>query len=136
MVQKIAAFAFIVLVIVVLTWIVTALLNNILKSLKLGPSESISRRCFWFIKRVVNCSDYDARCRVLGLKALHIGDNPNLSKHFCLTRLGRWSFLKRLQARRCHISSLKDTHVSSDSSPKISSKNAEGQGESTNNPFY
>ena len=37
-VQKIAAFAFIVLLIVVLTWIVTALLNRILKSLKLGPS--------------------------------------------------------------------------------------------------
>ena len=32
-VQKIAAFAFIVLVIVVLTWIITALLNKILKSL-------------------------------------------------------------------------------------------------------
>ena len=32
-VQKIAAFAFIVLVIIVLTWIVTALLNQILKTL-------------------------------------------------------------------------------------------------------
>ena len=41
-VQKIAAFAFIVLVIIVLTWIVTALLNQILKTLKLGPLNRLA----------------------------------------------------------------------------------------------
>ncbi len=41
-VQKIAAFAFIVLVIIVLTWIVTALLNGILKTLKLGPLNRLA----------------------------------------------------------------------------------------------
>ena len=41
-VQKIAAFAFIVLVIIVLTWIVTAILNQILKTLKLGPLNRLA----------------------------------------------------------------------------------------------
>ncbi|MBJ8451927.1 CvpA family protein [Acinetobacter bereziniae] len=41
-VQKIAAFAFIVLVIIVLTWIATAILNQILKSLKLGPLNRLA----------------------------------------------------------------------------------------------
>ena len=41
-VQKIAAFAFIVLIIIVLTWIVTALLNGILNTLKLGPLNRLA----------------------------------------------------------------------------------------------
>lgn len=41
-VQKIAAFAFVVLIIVVLTWIVTALLNRILKTFKLGPLNRLA----------------------------------------------------------------------------------------------
>ena len=42
-VQKIAAFAFIVLIIVVCIWIVSALLNGLLKSLKLGWGYSIQK---------------------------------------------------------------------------------------------
>ncbi len=49
-VQKIAAFAFIVLLIVVLTWIVTALLNRILKSLKLGPLNRLAGGVFGSLK--------------------------------------------------------------------------------------
>ena len=49
-VQKIAAFAFIVLVIVVLTWIITALLNKILKSLKLGPLNRLAGGAFGSLK--------------------------------------------------------------------------------------
>ncbi len=41
-VQKIAAFAFIVLVIIVLTWIVTAFLNKVLTTLKLGPLNRLA----------------------------------------------------------------------------------------------
>jgi len=41
-VQKIAAFAFIVLIIIVLTWIVTAFLNGVLKTLKLGPLNRLA----------------------------------------------------------------------------------------------
>ena len=104
-VQKIAAFAFIVLVIVVLTWIVTALLNNILKSLKLGPLNRLAGGAFGSLK---------------GLLIVLI------------TMQGVGSWVESSPYWR----QSKDTHVSSDSSPKISSKNAEGQGESTNNPFY
>ena len=41
-VQKIAAFAFIVMLIIVLTWMITALLNRILKTLKLGPLNRLA----------------------------------------------------------------------------------------------
>ena len=41
-VQKIAAFAFIILIIIVLTWIVTFILNRILKTLKLGPLNRLA----------------------------------------------------------------------------------------------
>lgn len=49
-VQKIAAFAFIVLIIVVLTWIVTAVLNGVLKSLKLGPLNRLAGGAFGTLK--------------------------------------------------------------------------------------
>lgn len=49
-VKKIAAFAFIVLVIVVLTWIVTAVLNGVLKSLKLGPLNRFAGGAFGTLK--------------------------------------------------------------------------------------
>ncbi len=67
-VQKIAAFAFIVLVIVVLTWIVTALLNKILKSLKTRTIKPFSGWCFWFFKRFIDCTDYHAGDWSLGGK--------------------------------------------------------------------
>ena len=49
-VQKIAAFAFIVLMIVVLTWVVTAVLNRVLKTLKLGPLNRLAGGAFGTLK--------------------------------------------------------------------------------------
>ena len=49
-VQKIAAFAFIVLIIVVCTWIVSAVLNRLLKSLKLGPLNRLAGSAFGSLK--------------------------------------------------------------------------------------
>lgn len=49
-VQKIAAFAFIALIIIVLTWIVTAILNGLLKSLKLGPFNRLAGGAFGSLK--------------------------------------------------------------------------------------
>jgi membrane protein required for colicin V production len=49
-VQKIAAFAFIVLVIIVLTWLATALLNGLLSSLKLGPLNRLAGGAFGTLK--------------------------------------------------------------------------------------
>ncbi|ESK40152.1 hypothetical protein P256_00592 [Acinetobacter nectaris CIP 110549] len=41
-VQKIAGFAFVVLVVMALTWLVSAILNKLLKSLKLGPLNRLA----------------------------------------------------------------------------------------------
>lgn len=41
-VQKIAAFVFIIMLIIVLTWIATTILNRILKTLKLGPLDRLA----------------------------------------------------------------------------------------------
>lgn len=49
-VQKIAAFAFIVLIIVVLTWIVSGMLNRVLKTLKLGPLNRLAGGAFGSLK--------------------------------------------------------------------------------------
>lgn len=49
-VQKIAAFAFIVLFIVVCTWVVTAILNRVLKTLKLGPINRVAGGAFGALK--------------------------------------------------------------------------------------
>lgn len=49
-VQKIAAFAFIVLIIVVCTWIFSAFLNGLLKSLKLGPLNRLAGGAFGSLK--------------------------------------------------------------------------------------
>ena len=49
-VQKIAAFAFIVLVIVVCVWLVSALLSGLLKSLKLGPINRLAGGAFGTLK--------------------------------------------------------------------------------------
>ena len=49
-VQKIAAFAFIVLVIVACTWLISAILNALLKSLKLGPLNRLAGGAFGSLK--------------------------------------------------------------------------------------
>lgn len=49
-VQKIAAFAFIVLMIVVMTWLVSGLLNKILKKIKLGPLNRLAGGVFGSLK--------------------------------------------------------------------------------------
>lgn len=49
-VQKIAGFAFIVLIIVVLTWIVSGMLNRVLKTLKLGPLNRLAGGAFGSLK--------------------------------------------------------------------------------------
>ena len=134
-VQKIAAFAFIVLVIVVLTWIVTALLNNILKSLKLGPLNRLAGGAFGSLKGLL----------IVLITMQGVGSWVESSPYWrqskfvqTLLPYAPWAMELSKEAASeamSHIKS-KDTHVSSDSSPKISSKNAEGQGESTNKPCY
>ena len=49
-VQKIAAFACVALIIVVLTWVLTALLNGVLKTLKLNPLNRLAGALFGTVK--------------------------------------------------------------------------------------
>ncbi len=49
-VQKIAAFAFIVLIIMILCWLVSSLLNGILSTLKLGPLNRLAGGAFGALK--------------------------------------------------------------------------------------
>ncbi|SPL69544.1 CvpA family protein [Acinetobacter stercoris] len=49
-VQKVAAFAFIVLLIIVLCWVVSGLLNGILNTLKLGPLNRLAGGAFGALK--------------------------------------------------------------------------------------
>lgn len=52
-VQKIAAFAFIVLIIVVLTWLISAVCNKMLSSLKLGPLNRFAGGIFGSLKSLL-----------------------------------------------------------------------------------
>ena len=52
-VQKIAAFAFIVLIVVVLTWLVSALFNKVLDSFKLGPLNRFAGGVFGSLKSLL-----------------------------------------------------------------------------------
>ena len=104
-VQKIAAFAFIVLVIVVLTWIVTALLNNILKSLKLGPLNRLAGGAFGSLKGLL----------IVLITMQGVGSWVESSPYWrqskfvqTLLPYAPWAMeLSKEAARRCHISSLK-----------------------------
>ncbi|MEB3766402.1 CvpA family protein [Acinetobacter sp. MD2] len=52
-VQKIAAFAFIVLIVVVFTWLISAICNKLLSSLKLGPVNRLAGGIFGSLKSLL-----------------------------------------------------------------------------------
>lgn len=133
-VQKIAAFAFIVLVIVVLTWIVTAVLNGVLKSLKLGPLNRLAGGAFGTLKGLlivlitiqgvgpwVESSPYWKQSKFVQILLPYAPWATELSKDAANEALQ-------------HIKS-KDAVPSSDiaSDAKENRSSADG---STNNPFY
>jgi membrane protein required for colicin V production len=133
-VQKIAAFAFIVLLIVVLTWVVTYLLNTLLKSLKLGPLNRVAGGVFGSLKGLL----------IVLIAIQGIGPWVESSPH--------WKQSKYIQAllpyapRAAQMS--KDAaqqamhHIKSEDGSKSSDHTSDPvrkstvSGESTNNPFY
>ena len=133
-VQKIAAFAFIVLVIVVLTWMVSALLNRILKSLKLGPLNRLAGGAFGTLKGLL----------IVLIAIQGIGPWVESSPHWkqskfiqTLLPYAPWATQMSKDAANealQHIKS-KDAVPSSDiaSDAKENRSSADG---STNNPFY
>lgn len=133
-VQKIAAFAFIVLVIVVLTWIVTAVLNGVLKSLKLGPLNRLAGGAFGTLKGLlivliamqgigpwVESSPYWKQSKFVQILLPYAPWATELSKDAANGALQ-------------HIKS-KDVIPSSDISSDAKENRSSADG-STNNPFY
>ena len=133
-VQKIAAFAFIVLVIVVLTWIVTAVLNGVLKRLKLGPLNRLAGGAFGTLKGLlivliamqgigpwVESSPYWKQSKFVQILLPYAPWATELSKDAANGALQ-------------HIKS-KDAMPSSDISSDAKENRSSADG-STNNPFY
>ena len=134
-VQKIAAFAFIVLLMVVLTWIITALLNKILKSLKLGPLNRLAGGAFGSLKGLL----------IVLITMQGLGPWVESSPHWkqskfvqLLIPYAPWATELSKEAAQGALSHIKseDAVPSSDSSSEKTQKHAARTGESTNNPFY
>lgn len=134
-VQKISAFAFIVLVIIVSTWIVTSLLNGILKSLKLGPLNRLAGGAFGTLKGLL----------VVLITMQGIGPWVESSPHWKQSKFiqhllpyAPWATELSKEAANEALKHMKseDTQASSSSTPENSHKSSEKSGESTNNPFY
>lgn len=133
-VQKIAAFAFIVLLIVVLTWIVTAILNRILKTLKLGPLNRLAGGVFGSLKGLL----------IVLITMQGIGPWVEASPHWKQSKViqmllpyAPWASAMSKDAANEALSHLKSesTTPSSDSSSEKPVKTKVSD-ESTNNPFY
>lgn len=131
-VQKIAAFAFIVLVIVVCTWIVTALLNRILKSLKLGPLNRLAGGAFGTLKGLLIV--------LVTLQGLGpwVESSPYWRQSKVIQSLlpyAPWATEKSKQAASEALQHIR-SEEKNDSSGQSSEPTLKGSGESTNNPFY
>ncbi|MFC6051498.1 colicin V synthesis protein [Acinetobacter sp. Ac_877] len=134
-VQKISAFAFIVLVIIVSTWIVTSLLNGILKSLKLGPLNRLAGGAFGTLKGLL----------VVLVTMQGIGPWVESSPHWKQSKFiqhllpyAPWATELSKEAANEALKHMKpeDAPKSSGLSSEHSQKSSEKSDESTNNPFY
>ena len=134
-VQKIAAFAFIVLMIVVLTWIVTYLLNGILKSLKLGPLNRLAGGIFGGLKGLL----------VVLITIQGVGPWVESSPHWkqskfiqSLLPYAPWAaqMSKEAANEALHHIQSEDKPKSSDALSETVNQKVRSSGESTNNPFY
>ena len=134
-VQKIAAFAFIVLVIVVLTWIATSLLNGILKSLKLGPLNRLAGGVFGGLKGLL----------VVLITIQGVGPWVESSPHWkqskfiqVLLPYAPWAaqMSKDAANEAMHHIHSEDQSKSSELSSEAAAKKTPSEVKSTNNPFY
>ena len=133
-VQKIAAFAFIVLLIVVLTWIVTAVLNRVLKSLKLGPLNRLAGGAFGTLKGLM----------IVLITMQGLGPWLESSPYWRQSKMVQnllpyapWASEKSKQAASEALQHMKSEPRISTSSDSTSERPVEqGADGSTNNPFY
>ncbi|OTG83093.1 CvpA family protein [Acinetobacter sp. ANC 4648] len=134
-VQKIAAFAFIVLIIIVLTWIVTAFLNSILKTLKLGPLNRLAGGAFGSLKGLMI-----VLITMQGLSPW-VGSSPLWKQSKFIHVLLPWAPLATeisKDAANHALSEMKsEDHIESKRvDTETDSKNKEQSSHSTKNPFY
>lgn len=134
-VQKIAAFAFVVLIIIVLTWIVSFVLNSLIKGLKLGPLNRLAGGVFGSLKGLM----------VVLITMQGIGPWVESSPHWKQSKLiqtllpyAPWasSMSKNVANEALHHIKSEGATPSSDSSPESTPQKSERSGASTNNPFY
>ena len=134
-VQKIAAFAFIVLIIVVLTWIVTAILNRLLKSLKLGPLNRLAGGAFGTLKGLL----------IVLITMQGIGSFVESSPHWKQSKFIQTllpyaplatEYTKETASKALSHMKSEESNKSSDSSRQSSSEQDDSSSHSTNNPFY
>jgi membrane protein required for colicin V production len=137
-VQKIAAFAFIVMVIIVSTWIITALLNGILKTLKLGPLNRLAGGAFGTLKGLM----------VVLITMQGLGSFVESSPHWkqskmiqfllpfapMATELSKETASKALNHMKSEEDSEPNSHFDSTQSAQKKSENSSSN--STKNPFY
>ncbi|AXY59870.1 CvpA family protein [Acinetobacter sp. WCHAc010052] len=134
-VQKIAAFAFIVLIIVVLTWLVTALLSSILKTLKLGPLNRLAGGAFGTLKGLMVV--------LIGMQGIgpFVESSPHWKNSKAVQTLLPYAPLASELSKDAAHEAL-DHIRSTDAQPSVEpssdavQKNRKHADESTNNPFY
>lgn len=134
-VQKISAFAFIVLMIIVATWIVTFMLNGVFKTLKLGPLNRLAGGAFGTLKGLI----------IVLITMQGIGPWVESSPHWkqskfiqALLPYAPWATQLSKEAANEALNQMKPEVVdaSSDSTPDIARNPKQKSADSTNNPFY
>lgn len=134
-VQKISAFAFIVLVLIVSTWIVTYLLNGILKTLKLGPLNRLAGGAFGTLKGLLV-----VLVTMQGL-APWVESSPHWKQSKFIQHLlpyAPWASELSKEAANEALKHMKSEDASTPSGLSLehSPQKREKSNDSTNNPFY
>ena len=134
-VQKIAAFAFIILVIIVLTWIVTFLLDRILKTLKLGPLNRLAGGALGGLKGLL----------VVLITIQGVGPWVESSPHWKQSKLvttlmpyAPWAtqMSKDVANEALQHMRSEESKSSSELSSEMTKQSHDSQDKSTKNPFY
>lgn len=134
-VQKIAAFAFIVLMIVVLTWVVTAVLNRVLKTLKLGPLNRLAGGVFGTVKGLL----------VVLITMQGVGSFVETSPHWKQSKFVQnllpfaplaTEFTKDTASKAISHMKSEAPAEPAEASTEPSSRKEGSASQSTNNPFY
>lgn len=133
-VQKIAAFAFIVLMIVVLTWIVGAFLDKVLKKLKLGSLNRLAGGAFGTLKGLMVV--------LIGLQGFSpwLSESPTWKQSKFVQVLlpyAPWATEFSKEAAQDALEHIKSGDKSSDQSSKDTQETQKrSEDGTTNNPFY